>query len=86
VTKIVPPEKFRIHPRLYTPQEDGDFFGFTLNMAVEDLRSKGITPIYLLSDHGGFYERYGWEFFCMAQGMMIPICQGCIFTAEANII
>ena len=55
-------------------------------MAVEDLRSKGITPIYLLSDHGGFYERYGWEFFCMAQGMMIPICQGCIFTAEANII
>jgi GNAT superfamily N-acetyltransferase len=42
--------------------------GYLLNMAVEDLRSKGITPVYLLSDHSGFYERYGWEFFCMAQG------------------
>ena len=23
---------------------------------------------YLLTDHTGFYERYGWEFLCMAQG------------------
>lgn len=43
--------------------------GYLLNMAVEDLRSKEITPIYLLSDHSGFYERYGWEFFCMAKGI-----------------
>ncbi|MBQ9158080.1 MAG: GNAT family N-acetyltransferase [Erysipelotrichaceae bacterium] len=43
--------------------------GYLLNMAVEDLRSKGITPVYLLSDHSGFYERYGWEFFCMAKGI-----------------
>lgn len=42
--------------------------GRLLNMAVEDLRSKGISPVYLLTDHTGFYERYGWEFFCMAQG------------------
>lgn len=42
--------------------------GRLLNMAVEDLRSKGISPVYLLTDHIGFYERYGWEFFCMAQG------------------
>ncbi len=42
--------------------------GHLLNMAVEDLRSKGISPIYLLTDHTGFYERYGWEFFCMVQG------------------
>ena len=42
--------------------------GRLLNMAVEDLRSKGITPVYLLTDHTDFYERYGWEFFCMAQG------------------
>lgn len=21
-----------------------------------------------VTDHTGFYERYGWEFFCMAQG------------------
>lgn len=42
--------------------------GQLLNMAVEDLRSRGITPVYLLTNHIGFYERYGWEFLCMAQG------------------
>ena len=42
--------------------------GKLLNMAVEDLRSKGISPVYLLTNHTGFYERYGWEFLCMAQG------------------
>lgn len=42
--------------------------GMLLNMTVEDLRSKGITPVYLVTDHTGFYERYGWEFFCMVQG------------------
>lgn len=42
--------------------------GQLLNMVVEDLRKKGISPIYLLTDHTGFYERYGWEFYCMAQG------------------
>lgn len=42
--------------------------GNLLNMAVEDLRAKGISPAYLVTDHTGFYERYGWEFFCMAQG------------------
>ncbi|MBR0478593.1 MAG: GNAT family N-acetyltransferase [Solobacterium sp.] len=39
--------------------------GRLLDMAVEDLRSKGITPVYLITDHTGFYERYGWEFYCM---------------------
>ena len=42
--------------------------GKLVNMAVEDLRSKGITPVYLVTDHTGFYERYGWEFLCMVQG------------------
>ena len=42
--------------------------GRLLDMAVEDLREKGISPVYLLTDHMGFYERYGWEFFCLAQG------------------
>jgi GNAT superfamily N-acetyltransferase len=42
--------------------------GNLLNMAVEDLRLRGITPVYLLTNHTGFYERYGWEFLCMAQG------------------
>ena len=42
--------------------------GHLLNMAIEDLRSKDISPVYLLTDHTGFYEKYNWEFFCMAQG------------------
>ncbi len=42
--------------------------GQLLNMAVEDMRSRGISPLYLVTDHIGFYERYGWEFLCMVQG------------------
>ena len=42
--------------------------GHLLRMVVEDLRSKGIMPVYLLTDHMNFYERYGWEFLCMVQG------------------
>ena len=42
--------------------------GNLLNMAVEDMKKKGITPVYLVTDHTGFYERYGWEFLCMVQG------------------
>ena len=42
--------------------------GRLLNMVVDDLRSKGITPVYLVTDHTCFYERYGWEFLCMVQG------------------
>lgn len=42
--------------------------GALLDMAVADLRSKGISPVYLITDHTSFYERYGWEFLCMVQG------------------
>ena len=42
--------------------------GKLLNMAVADLRSKGVSPAYLVTDHTGFYERYGWEFLCMVHG------------------
>ncbi len=42
--------------------------GVLLDMVVDDLKSKGISPVYLVTDHTGFYERYGWEFYCMAQG------------------
>lgn len=42
--------------------------GQLLNFAVEDQRRAGVSPVYLVTDHTGFYERYGWEFFCMAQG------------------
>ena len=42
--------------------------GKLLNMVVEDMRSKGICPLYLVTNHTGFYERYGWVFLCMVQG------------------
>ena len=42
--------------------------GRLLDLVVNDMREKGISPLYLVTDHTGFYERYGWEFFCMAQG------------------
>jgi GNAT superfamily N-acetyltransferase len=42
--------------------------GQLLDMVVKDMKSKGITPLYLVTDHTGFYERYGWEFLCMVQG------------------
>lgn len=55
---------------VYTSEEyrNRGIAGALLDMVVEDMRSKGITPLYLVSDHIGFYERYGWEFLCMAQG------------------
>lgn len=42
--------------------------GELLNYAVADRRAKGISPLYLVTDHIGFYERYGWEYLCMVQG------------------
>ena len=42
--------------------------GNLLNIVVSVLKAKGITPVYLVTDHTDFYERYGWEFLCMVQG------------------
>lgn len=42
--------------------------GKLLQFACRDMREKGIGTLYLLTDHTSFYERYGWEFFCLAQG------------------
>ncbi len=42
--------------------------GRLLTMVVDDMASKGISPLYLVTDHIGFYERYGWQFLCMVQG------------------
>lgn len=38
--------------------------GKLLNYAVSELKKKGISPVYLVTDHIGFYEKYGWEYFC----------------------
>lgn len=42
--------------------------GKMLNYVCEDMDGHGIDTLYLLTDHTSFYERYGWEFFCMVQG------------------
>lgn len=42
--------------------------GALLNDVCEDMKKRGIDTLYLLTDHDSFYERYGWEFLCMAQG------------------
>lgn len=46
--------------------------GRLLDIVVKDMRAKGISPLYLITDHIGFYERYGWEFLCMVQGDDTP--------------
>ena len=42
--------------------------GRLLNYVCNDMASHGIGTLYLLTNHTGFYERYGWEFFCLATG------------------
>ena len=42
--------------------------GALLNYVYEDMKARSVSPIYLFTDHDSFYERYGWEFYCMAQG------------------
>lgn len=55
---------------VYTEKEyrNKGIAGKLLNIVVEDMRNKGITPVYLVTDHTSFYERYGWDFLCMVQG------------------
>jgi len=42
--------------------------GELLNNVCSDMAEMGVATLYLLTDHTGFYERYGWEFFCHAMG------------------
>lgn len=42
--------------------------GALLKHVCADMKGKGIDTLYLVTDHTSFYERYGWEFFCMVQG------------------
>ena len=32
-----------------------------------DMAGLGVERLYLVTDHVGFYERYGWNFLCMVQ-------------------
>ena len=41
--------------------------GYMLEFVCGDMAKLGVETLYLLTDHTGFYERYGWEFFCMVR-------------------
>ena len=55
---------------VYTEKEKRctEIAGALLNEVCTDMKEKGIDVLYLLTSHTSFYERYGWEFFCMVQG------------------
>lgn len=42
--------------------------GELLNAVCLDMAEAGIRTLYLLTDHEGFYERYGWRYLCPVQG------------------
>ncbi len=42
--------------------------GALLHFVCADMKRRGINTLYLITDHTGFYERYGWEFLCMVHG------------------
>ena len=53
---------------LYTQRRTGGVAGSLLRYVCADMKEKGIDPLYLITDHTSFYERYGWEYLCMVQG------------------
>ena len=42
--------------------------GLLLARAEEEMAVRGIGTLYLVTDHTGFYERYGWEYLCPVTG------------------
>ena len=49
-------------------RRDRGVAGEILEQVCADMDRRGISTLYLLTDHTSFYERYGWEFFCLALG------------------
>ena len=54
---------------LYVEEEyrNNGIGGNLLKMAVEDLKSKGINKVYLITEHINYYERYGFKFLTMVK-------------------
>ena len=42
--------------------------GQILDFICSDMKKHGLDTLYLLTDHTSFYERYGWQYLCEAQG------------------
>lgn len=41
--------------------------GKLLDFVCADMKVNGVDTLYLLTDHTSFYERYGWEFYCIIE-------------------
>ena len=41
--------------------------GELLRHVCADFADFGVDTLYLVTDHTGFYERYGWEFLCLVR-------------------
>lgn len=41
--------------------------GWMLTRVCNEFSAMGIDTLYLATEHTSFYERYDWEFYCMAQ-------------------
>lgn len=49
-------------------QRERGVAGALLDTVCADMRERGISTLYLVTDHTAFYERYGGDFLCMVQG------------------
>ena len=49
------------------PQWYQGIAGKLLQFVCDDMEEWNIHTLYLLTDHTSFYERYDWEFICMAK-------------------
>ena len=41
--------------------------GKLLDFVCADMKANGVDTLYLLTDHTSFYERYGWDFYCIIE-------------------
>ena len=50
------------------PHRGRGLAGALLEEVCLDMQQLGVSILYLITDHDHFYERYGWQFFSLAQG------------------
>lgn len=41
--------------------------GVLLNHVCKEMKKRGISTLYLVTDHISYYEHYGWNFLCMVK-------------------
>ncbi len=56
-----------------------------LNKVVDDMRNKGVTPLYLVTDHIGFMNDMDGNSYVWFKGMVNRKRQECTFTDKKMI-